>query len=446
MFFSRKKFPSSETLEQEESQKTTLYREFIETQNSDVLEEYNTLYVVINSPEFIEEKKRLQSLKFKGSIEFSEEKEYNKLLRNRILKLYLSIENSKELSDFLSFTNSPESNDLEDKAKRKESSKLASFYNFQRSKPFKAYSKLKDSSTLKRFQELETKVDSEEFKAFKTLCEDNQRWEKTAYYKQESRFNEIANSSAISNYIKYADTDYFNVQKDWDLEFEESFNNGKLDDNKWVKSLFWVKELGNNLYSSEDEYQAFNGEQNITVDHNILRIATKKESGKGKYWNAESGFINKPTNYTSAVISSLNGFKSDEGMIKIKFKVSGNKYINHTAWLGTPDNKQSILLYKAQNKQCTVGTLSKSKSGIDKSVEDVRIVPFYRDYHIVTAEWNTDEIIWKVNDLEIHKTKNTIKNNTLHLIINSSVTNDKKSGDGQMTIDWIKSYKKKQLN
>lgn len=446
MFFSRRKFPSSETLEQEEKQKITRYREFIETENSDVLKEYKVLHKIVSSPEFQEEKKRLQSLKFKGSKEFAEEKEYNKLSRNRALKLYLSIQDSKQLEAYLAFKNTPEFKDIEDKAKRKESQELTSFYAFHKSKPLKAYKNIINSTILKRYTELKKRMGSEEFIAFKNLCNDQQRWEKTEQFKQESKYNELVKSSSISHYLKYGETDYFDEQKKWDIEYEESFKDSKIDSNKWVKSLYWVKELGDNLYSSEDEFQAFNGDSNLHLNNNTLRIVTKKEAGQGKFWDTESGFINKHTAYTSAVLSSLNSFKSDEGMLKIKFKLSGNKFVNHTAWLGTQENKQSILLYKAQNKQCSVGTLSKSKSGIDKAIEEVRIVPFYRDYHIFTAEWNSDEIIWKVNNLEIHKAKNNLKKSPLQLIINSTVTDEKKSGDGQMTIDWIRSYKKKQMN
>lgn len=446
MFFSRKKFPSSETLEQEEKQKITLYHEFIETQSSDALKEYNALHKIVTAPEFQEEKKRLLSLKFKGSKEYVEEREYNKLTRKKALKLYLSTEGSKDLEEYLAFKNTPEFNDIADRSKRKESPKLSSLYAFHRSKPLKAYNIIKDSTTLKRYLELKQKIESEEFIDFKNLCGDKQRWEKTEQYKQESRFNELAKSRSIAHYLKYTDTNYFEEQKNWEVDYEESFKAQKIDSSKWVKSLFWVKDLGDNLYSSEDEFQAYNGDSNIKLGNNALRIVTKKETGKGKFWDTDSGFVNKSTNYTSAVISSMDSFKSEEGMLKIKFKLSGNKYINHAAWLGTQNNKQSILLYKAQNKQCSVGTLNKSKSGIEKSIEEVRIVPFYRDYHIFTAVWNSNEIIWKVNDLEIHKTKNTIKNNALQLIINSTVTNEKKSGDGQMTIDWIRSYKKKQMN
>lgn len=397
MFFSRRKFPSSETLEKEEKQKNSLYHEFLETQDSDILKEYNSLAKVVNSSEFKDEKNRLLKLKYKRTKEYALEKELRKLSKNKQVKAFLKDSKDEDLP------NSP---------------------------------------AVKRYLELKTEVESEKFQAYKQMCLDKNRYQKTEQFKQETRLKELENSSAISNYIKYVDTNYFEEQKNWTLAQEESFSSSKLDSKKWIKSLYWAKELGDNLFSSDDELQAFDGDKNIILRNNSLTVVTCKEKGEGKFWDQDSGFINKTTDFTSAVLSSVQSYSSEEGMVKIKMKLSGNKYINHSAWLSTPDNSYSILLYKAQHKYCTVGTLSKEKSGINKSIEEVKIVPFFKDYHIFTVEWNKKEIIWKVNGLEIYKSKNDLKNSQLQLLINSTVTDRKRSGNGDMTIDWIRSYQK----
>lgn len=442
MFFFKKR-PNADTLEKEEKQKIKLYQEFLETQNSGELKEYFQLHDEINSPTFKVAKEKIVNLSYKNSLPDQKEKEFKKLDRNKNIKRYFETEKSMVLQDFLKFKETENYKDLFDSKKRKQSEKLNTFYLFEKSKGYRNYKELNNSPILKRFLTLKEELQSEEHLSFKAYCNDSKRWEKSDLYIKESRFKALAIQPNISNYLKYKQSNFFEEQKKWELAFIDEFNMGELDKEKWMTSYYWVKDLGRDLYSSPGELQSYIGSKNISVSNNQLTVKTVKESGKGKFWDTKNGFVIKETPYTSAILSCGNSFQQKEGLIKLKFKFSGNTFINHAAWLGTVNNDQSILLYKAQDKKLVVGTLRKKDSKIVKSVQQVNKFPFFKNFHILTVEWDETHIVWKINNEQIKSIKNDLRNAPMHLIINSSVTNEKKSGNGEMHIEWVRSYIKK---
>ncbi len=442
MFFSKKKFPSTEILEQEEKQKVKLYQEFVETQNSELLKEYLQLHDELSSPTFKVEKEKITKLTYKRTDNFVKEKEFAKLQKNKALKRYFETAGSSELKEFTAFKDSEGYSDIHDAKKRKEDAKLAAHYRFENSKMYRNFKEVNNSPMLKRYTDLKEFLASEEHKDFKTYCNDSKRYEKSDYYKKEKRFEELASSDAIKNYLAYKDGDYFEEQKNWELVYEEEFTGNALEAAKWVKSYYWARKLGDNLYSSENEFQAFDG-KNIELNKQ-LRLHTKKEAGKGKFWDSSKGFIVKDTDYTSAILSSSVGFEQKEGKLKLKVKLEGNASVNHQAWLSTEKNDRSMVLFKSQDKNVLMGTLTKNGTGVKQSIAPAKKLSLYSDYYIISVEWNEKNISWKVNNVEIKTDTNNMGTSPKHLILNSTVADPKKAGNSKMMVDWIRSYSKKQ--
>ncbi len=443
MFFSRKKFPSTEAIEQEEKQKVKLYQEFVEIQNSDVLKEYLELHEELNTDSFKSEKQKIRKIKYKKTEDFVKEKEFSKLQKNKALKGYLEIENSAELKKYIAFKASDAYKQMKDAQKRKENPELEKMYQFEQSNAYTIYKDVEGSPALKHYTELKTYLSSKEHKDYKAYCNNPDRYETTDLFKKEQRYTELSKNETLVNFLKYENTNYFDEQKNWELTFDDEFRGKSLEQDKWLKSYFWAKDLGDNLYSSGDELQAYDGVKNIKIN-NGLNIQTRQEKGKGKFWDSKKGFIIKETPYTSAIVSCANSFKQKEGKVKIKVKLHGSTGVQHSAWLSSPKNDQSLVLFKSSDKHVMLGSLAKTKTGINKSVDFAKKVSLYNNYYIISLEWNPKSIVWKVNDVEVKSTPNNLANHPMHLIINSVITDAKKAGDGEMIIDWVRSYSKKE--
>src|SRR5690606_36101802 len=103
------------------------------------------------------------------------------------------------------------------------------FLKYEKSAVDKNYLDVKDSFELKRYEELKEITSSKEFLDRKQYLEDKKKWEKSEEYALEHKYLELKNRPHIIKYFKYQGTDVFGFFREWELNFEDTFSNGKLD-------------------------------------------------------------------------------------------------------------------------------------------------------------------------------------------------------------------------
>jgi hypothetical protein len=195
------------------------------------------------------------------------------------------------------------------------------FLKYEKSPVYKNYLDVKDSFDLKRYEELKEITSSKEFLDRKQYLEDKKKWEKSEEYALEQKYHELKNLPHIVKYYKYQGTDAFGFFREWELKFEDTFSNGKLDTGKWsVKSLWGEKLLGKN-YALPGDMHLFTEGANIKTG-GILHIETRKEKAEGLVWKMPAGFVPEQFDYTSGIISTANSFWQENGILKLKLNFS----------------------------------------------------------------------------------------------------------------------------
>jgi len=252
------------------------FRMFTEFQNSSELKEYLELEILVNSASFKQKKKEIQALSLKGSKEAAQLAELKKLGKNRRLHNYYNTLKSDELKRFDKISVSEmmakykelktaverhslaalKKMDKQTKeyvlysefTKLHDSTDLTFFRDFRKSSNYRNYELMLESPELKRFEELQKLTDSADFKSRVAYLEDKNKWEKTEDAAKEKRFGELNKLPQVVNYLKYKNSNAFDFFKKWDLVFEDCFDSGKLDTQKWTTKSHWANEaLGQNF-------------------------------------------------------------------------------------------------------------------------------------------------------------------------------------------------------
>lgn len=438
------KYPSTEKIEKEEKRLRDLYREVLETSGSAELKEYLALDKIVNTDEFQIEKKRIINLKFNRTKEHEALNAFNKLKKDRKLKKYLLIEGSQELSDYENFKSSDAYSQINDKKERKKSSTLAKFFKFENSKAFLIYKSIKQSPLPKEFQALKERVNSKDFLDFKAFCENKKRWESTPEYDSERKLEALRSNTKIANYVNYNDSDVFDEFKNYEITFEDDFSHSDLNKSKWHTSFFWAEKYGKGNYSQSNQNQGYIGSKNIGVIGSKLTVSTRRDAHSARVWDSKKGFIMKDVDYSSGVISSGTSFSQKGGIFKIKLKTNGKYPIGHKVMLSSEKNDQQITIFKTLGKRKSFVGYSFLKEGkLDASHALIKSYRSNKGYYILSLEWDTNILVWKLNGVKVYSCHAPKELNDLHFTSYSFVDKSKKKTDsGSLVFDWVKAYKK----
>lgn len=438
------KFPATDKLEKQEAEYKRLYQEVLATANSEDLKEYFELKDEVNSPEFVHEKLRITKLKWKNTKEFRELKEYTKLTKNKDLRAYLNLKGSNELDTFLKFKTSDAYRDIADPKKRKAAPELKQYHKFEQSKGYKSYQKTDGSGMLKQYENLKERIESEAFKSHKAFCEDKHRWNNTEGAQKEKRLKELEGDTNIQNYIKYHNSDVFDLFKNYEVTFDEDFAPEKLDTQKWDTEFFLSAEYGKGNYSKMEYINAFTKGRNIDISRDFMTIDTRAESTNARIWDPEHGFIQKNLNFTSGVLSTGKSFKQNQGLFKVKLKTDSRKPVAHSVQLiSKKGNIQIKLIQVSKTGKPMVGI--SVYDGHRHTVRTTRVkgLDLNANFHIFSFEWQNEMLIWKINDKEVFRTEIKLPKEDLFLELASMIYKTKKSpAPGRLIVDWVKVYKK----
>ena len=438
------KYPDAEKLEQQELENKRLYQEVLATANSQELREYLELKDELNSPEFKSDKASVVNLKWKNTKEYNKLSTFNKLAKNKSLKEFLKLEKSSELKDYETFKQTEAYAEINNKKARKASPELQKFYKFENSKSYKAYQSINGSQTLKQYHDLKEEIESEKFLNYKAYCENKHRWNTTEGAKKEQRYAELDKDENIQNYLKYHNSDIFNLFKNYEITFSEDFAPEKLDMQKWDTKFHLGAEFGKGNYSKNDHLQAYTNGRNIAISRDYATIETLKEKATGRVWDPKLGFIEKEMDFTSGVISTGKSFKQEEGIYKVKFKYESHSPLAHSIQLISKKGDIQIKLFQVSPKgKIMLGVSYYDGRKYVIRTTSVKGIKPESHFYIASLEWINGILIWKMNEKEVFRTEITLPGEELFLEIASMIYKTKKQpSPGKLILDWVKAYKK----
>jgi len=448
------------------------YNMYTEFENSAEHKEFHELELIVNSPTFKQEKKALQQLSLKGSKEEAQLKELKKLSRNSRLVKFYSLLKSEELKRFEKITASElmgkykemktavekhslaalKKMDKQTKeyilyvefTKLHDSTDLTFFRDFRKSSAYRNYELMIDSPERKRLEELEKITVSEEFKNRVSYLEDRQKWEKSEDSAKEKRLAELYKMPQLQNYLKYKKSNAFDFFKKWQLVFEDCFDTGKLDTEKWMTQMYRANQsLGQN-FSQPGDLQAFTEGKNVSVGGNSLKIEVRREKANGMQWQIPFGFVENEFDYTSGLVSTAGIEWWKHGIFEAKVKYSPTHNIVDVLYLLGEDGSPQVNLVEMGVKN-RMGLLSKSNDGINAECESITGLKA-GEFYIFKLEWTAHSLNWKINDREILNLTHNIPTFKMHLNAASIVVSEPQENlPHRFEIDWVRFYQHHQL-
>jgi hypothetical protein len=54
--------------------------------------------------------------------------------------------------------------------------------------------------------------------------------------------------------------------------------------------------------------------------------------------------------------------------------------------------------------------------------------------------WTENELVWKINNVEVYRTPNNFSNQEMYLGLNSFISESQKASTGSLELQWVKVY------
>lgn len=448
-----------------------------EAEKPNALIEYEELQSYLNSEEY---KQKLNELEYKNTEEFKKETRFNLLQKSSKLKKYFKFAASQQLAFYEQFKESEDLKEYESlkqyiasdsyktnlqKAEYKNSEeyqkevkynelknsqKIKAWQKYQKSKPYLLFKDVENSELLEEFNSLKTFIESSEFNEFKTYMLDKDKWKKTDNYQKETRYQELKNSDTIKWYYKTKESDKFNELQSWKLTFEDDFDTGKIDEQKWMNSFFWGKMLLNDRYVMAGDKHYYTDNKNIEFNGTTLKILTKKESASGKVWHPVQGFSNADFEYTSGMLCSAHSFRQQYGRFEAKIKIDPNYPVYQAFWLKGEKMVPEIDVFKYNMDKKNRFQMSSiwgnpsDRNSIQRKTEKINGSSLAKNFYIYTLDWTENKIIWKINGMEVFSSTDGIPQEPLYLLLSAGIQKDINNENlpSAFEIDWVRCYEK----
>lgn len=343
---------------------------------------------------------------------------------------------------------------------------VAKFENYMQQKPevAKRYLEIAKSEKLAEYNTLKTLVESSNYKqqikdaARLKKLQTNSKVEKyllaqTEEEKQkwEGRSEVMEFTSLKSSVVDYTKETarYAELQKDADILFYlaqdkaemekiaklELIKVDQLDGNAlkhgWAVGYLYPSKEMKAVHSYPNELQAYTGGKNIETIDGVLNMQVRKENATASVWDSKKGMITKAVEYTADILHNEEVAIEEGMLVQVKALTSGN--VLHAINLQNAKHTQFVTILNKAGKQMKCGV-----AGNLKAIERILGLP----YAVYGLYWGKKELIWYINDMEVCRMENTLKNEKMYLHMLQSVTETYK-GTGTMKIDWVKTYKVK---
>lgn len=379
---------------------------FNKIKKSGLAEEFDELKSFVSSPDY---KKNRNQYKKDDSAEYKKELRFNALKSNADLNKYFKLLANKPLKDFFSIEGSP---------------------------------------MLNTYNELKSKVESQEFAERKKYLLSKNKFEQTVDYKQLQELKTLESSAKVKWYLKTKDSNKFDELKSWTLAFHDDFDGKLIDSQRWLTKFFWGDALINKSYSFVGDEQYYSDGANLEVKNGILKIITRKEKAEGLAWDKKFGFIPKAFNFTSGVINTGHIYRQTEGKVEAKVKMTCTTGLSHAFYLvGEKMLPELDIFLKSDSKQNSISGAyfwTNGSAKVRKSVNSIGGLKLDSKFYVLGVEWDSKNIVWTINGTPYKVQPNLNPNIPLYLVFASGVRQnvDESKLPAYMEIDWVKCWKK----
>jgi len=354
-------------------------------------------------------------------------------LSEAFLKRKVYLEDRKKFEKTEAFKKSQEYGQL------KTSDDIRFYFSFEKSSAYKNFLLMNDLIEKKRFFELKTLTESKDFIERKAYLEDQKKWEKTEEYRKLQEYNIQKQLPHLLNYFKYKDSKELDFFKQWNLVFEDTFSNSKLDNTKWQTISYQANQALGRNYSQFGDLQAFTSGENIKTDGKCLKIETRKEKIFGMQWHMPFGFHEQEFNYSSGIVCTGDLFKVKYGILEAKVKYQPQQNMASVLYLLGQESSPQINLVETGVKN-RVSLLSTKDGHINEQSENISGLKTGQ-FYIFRLEWSEKQLIWKINGKEIYSVDIQVPDTEMHLNAATVVVDEVSEGlPYQFEIDWIRYY------
>lgn len=401
---------------------------------SDEYAEYKRLLEIVSSADFKEKRKTLKTRKYKETQEYIDVTAFEKLEKNADLKLYFQIVQSKALIDYLAFKESADYAKLNDEKEIEKSPKIKEYKAFESSKEFQHYARFHNSFPAQEYIRLKEKLATPEFKESNAFWQDPNRWETTEEYAQEKRMRQIAESED-GKFFFSTDPRKFRRIENLVVYKKDTFEYKSLKDSPWKAGFYYINPELKTVHSAIDELQANMGGKNIALRQG-LSINTKHEKTNALVWHPEKGFVEKEYNFTSDIVSGYDVVAEEYCGIRVKMRCSGK--VNHAFWLSSGEKIPQINVALIKGKTIEVGVYDARGDYYYSTVRGINP----SNYYIYSIYQKDDSLIWKINNIEVFRTRNIISGRRFFPCFSSFIPDTQKNPtEGSFDIEWVEVYK-----
>ena len=306
------------------------------------------------------------------------------------------------------------------------------------------YQKIADSKELTRLLALRSEVENPVFTARVTFLKNKKRYESTPEYKLETEFHELEKSKIITTYLQLKKKHELAFFDQWEIVMDENFTELQLATNLWEPENYWGSKMAGYSFSQINELQAYKGLKNIEIRNKVLSIVTKAEKTEGKVWDPAMGIIPGKFDYSSAILNTGNSFKFKEGVVEAKVKFHANKAITSAFSLTGSKPFPQIDVFRSGNNSVGVGIIDQSGKGGSGKLVQIKGLNF-SNFHIFRLEILDGQLVWKINNEEVHRAQvpPNMGELILHFIgsIHKPLSNE--SLPHHFEIDWVRCFKRK---
>jgi len=464
------------------------YKHFVETEKLGIIDKYEELHTFIQSDDFVSVKNYYSKSgkeRWQETPEYQKVAEYESLAKDKKIVDYYKFVNSKEFAlyqeavssgivkkfeelkevvesdkfiktkEYLLLPFNKKWEQTEEYLKEQQYKSLASdkrikdYIKFINSKEFLLFDEVSKTDEIPHFEELEKYIQSEEFIEYKKymLLSYKEKWNKTEEFAQENEYNELLKLPKIKWYLKVVDSPKFDDIKAWKLTFTDDFENEKLDGKKWLTRFYWGDTFLHDAYSlSEDRHFNTDG-QNIEIKDSILKIEVRKEKVTGKAWTPLFGFMPKEFDYTAGLINTGKSFRQQYGKFRAKIRMSGNNSVTSAFWLVGKQIIPHIDISKYNRKFLSFNTFwgnLTEKDGVKHCGSKMWSLKPDKKFYIYELEWTPNELIWRINNLEVFRTNEGVPSEPMYLQLSAGILSDVKNNSfpSSMEIDWVRGYER----
>lgn len=437
---------------------------FLKVEQSEDLKRFRELDKLVNSPQFKEQRKKIEQLSYKDSKYFTAEKQYKALLKMRKLKSYSLIKDSQELRGYEHVKTTDEyreymklkvivkSAGFDKKLHANEFAaykasiarpKIAALIKFENLKQYKEYCEVNATNLPQEFEQLAAYIQSDEFKNNRKFLLDKNRYQTTDDYKLLQEYETLKSRPDIVKYNTLLNDPYFNSMRKWKLVFEDNFDQGRLDDTRWITRYYAGERFLNDTYGVGNDVQLYTAD-NITFSNTNISLNFRKESIIGKYWDRQVGIRERKYDYTSAMISTAASFRQRYGRFEAKVKLNRSA-VTSCFWMLGDTDVPHIEIMKCQNDGVHLGRAFMYKAAVKNDSRLLKEIELGNEYYIFTLEWTEEKMVWMVNDMVVKEEHENIPDVPMYIVfsLGSTATPADKNVPARMDIDWVKAYRLK---